>query len=45
MCNVLVVVIGQKQVLLSKKMLFSNRLSFIVPLLYLIFELDHRLLS
>jgi hypothetical protein len=44
MCNAMVVVIGQRQILLSKKMSLSNRLSFIVLVFSLIFELDHRLL-
>ena len=42
MPNTLGVVIGQRQILLSKKISFPGRLSFIVPALYLIFELDHR---
>ena len=44
MCNAMVVVIGQMQILLSEKMSLSNRLSFIVLVLSLILELDHRFL-
>ena len=38
------VVIGQRQILLSKKNVFPKPLSFIVLPLKLIFELDHRFL-